>query len=52
MGVFVPELRLTFDLPGIPYAEPCFAGTQYRDPSTPPAHDFDFPLEDDEQRFG
>ncbi|KAJ5143252.1 uncharacterized protein N7515_002039 [Penicillium bovifimosum] len=33
--VFVPELRLTFDLPGIPYAEPCFAGTQYKDvPST------------------
>lgn len=30
--VLVPELRLTFDLPGIPYAEPCFAGTQYRDP--------------------
>jgi hypothetical protein len=30
IGVFVPELRLTFDLPGIPYAEPCFAGTQYR----------------------
>ncbi|KAJ6027657.1 uncharacterized protein N7446_003747 [Penicillium canescens] len=48
MGVFVPELRLTFDLPGVPYAEPCFAGTQYRDPSTPPTHDFDFPLEDDE----
>ena len=36
IGVFVPELRLTFDLPGIPYAEPCFAGTQYRDVS--PAH--------------
>ncbi|KAF3387560.1 hypothetical protein F1880_001288 [Penicillium rolfsii] len=30
--VLVPELRLTFDLPGIPYAEPCFAGTNYRDP--------------------
>ncbi|CEJ56694.1 hypothetical protein PMG11_02894 [Penicillium brasilianum] len=30
--VLVPELRLTFDLPGVPYAEPCFAGTQYRDP--------------------
>lgn len=37
VGVFVPELRLTFDLPGIPYAEPCFAGTQYRDVS--PTHD-------------
>lgn len=33
IGVFVPELRLTFDLPGIPYAEPCFAGTQYREES-------------------
>jgi hypothetical protein len=32
VAVLVPELRLTFDLPGIPYAEPCFAGTQYRDP--------------------
>ncbi|CAG8890568.1 unnamed protein product [Penicillium egyptiacum] len=33
--VLVPELRLTFDLPGIPYAEPCFAGTQYRDIPAP-----------------
>lgn len=33
--VLVPELRLTFDLPGLPYAEPCFAGTQYRNPSAP-----------------
>ncbi|CAG8935783.1 unnamed protein product [Penicillium salamii] len=33
IGVFVPELRLSFDLPGIPYLEPCFAGTQYRDVS-------------------
>jgi len=32
IAVLVPELRLTFDLPGVPYAEPCFAGTQYRDP--------------------
>lgn len=30
VNVYVPELRLTFDLPGIPYAEPCFAGTQFR----------------------
>ncbi|KAI2727116.1 hypothetical protein CBS147354_3834 [Penicillium roqueforti] len=37
--VLVPELRLTFDLPGIPYAEPCFAGTNYREIS---------PLADDE----
>ena len=32
VSVLVPELKLTFDLPGLPYAEPCFAGTQYRDP--------------------
>lgn len=32
--VLVPELRLTFDLRGVPYAEPCFAGTHYRDPDT------------------
>ncbi|KAJ5824959.1 hypothetical protein N7447_007299 [Penicillium robsamsonii] len=38
ISVLVPELRLTFDLPGVPYAEPCFAGTQYRDVS-PPADD-------------
>lgn len=43
--VLVPELRLTFDLPGIPYAEPCFAGTQYRDPDS--AEDCDTELEDD-----
>ncbi|KAJ5305926.1 hypothetical protein PENANT_c015G09754 [Penicillium antarcticum] len=46
MGVFVPELRLTFDLPGLPYAEPCFAGTQYRDPSAPPTRDISW--DDDE----
>lgn len=34
LAVLVPELRLTFDLPGIPYAEPCFAGTQFRDPDS------------------
>ncbi|CAG7982714.1 unnamed protein product [Penicillium nalgiovense] len=45
--VLVPELRLTFDLPGIPYAEPCFAGTQYRDVS-PPA-DNETGLQDDER---
>ncbi|KAJ5676065.1 hypothetical protein N7462_008962 [Penicillium macrosclerotiorum] len=37
--VLVPELRLTFDLPGIPYAEPCFAGTQFRDPSSADTED-------------
>ncbi|EEP81192.1 predicted protein [Uncinocarpus reesii 1704] len=34
INVCVPDLSLTFDLPGIPYLEPCFAGTQYRDPQT------------------
>ena len=32
----VPELRLTFDLPGLPYAEPCFANTGRRDPNNDP----------------
>ncbi|KAF9884645.1 hypothetical protein FE257_001398 [Aspergillus nanangensis] len=31
INVVVPRLRLTFDLPGIPYAEPCFAGTRFRE---------------------
>jgi hypothetical protein len=30
VNVLVPELELTFDLPGIPYSEPCFANTRYR----------------------
>ncbi|KAF2198205.1 hypothetical protein GQ43DRAFT_422963 [Delitschia confertaspora ATCC 74209] len=33
INVQVPELRLTFDLPGIPYSEPCFANTARRDES-------------------
>jgi hypothetical protein len=33
INVVVPELRLTFDLPGLPYSEPCFANTARRDPS-------------------
>ncbi|KAJ5456308.1 hypothetical protein N7530_011582 [Penicillium desertorum] len=45
--VLVPELRLTFDLPGIPYAEPCFAGTQYRDVSPPADNETEF--QDDER---
>ncbi|KAI9683314.1 MAG: hypothetical protein M1829_005384 [Trizodia sp. TS-e1964] len=28
--VVVPELTLAFDLPGIPYVEPCFANVHYR----------------------
>jgi hypothetical protein len=39
VNVQVPSLRLTFDLPGIPYAEPCFANTGRRDP------DHDRPLQ-------
>lgn len=31
-NVQIPELRLTFDLPGIAYTEPCFANTARRDP--------------------
>ncbi|KAF7188174.1 Gamma-glutamyl cyclotransferase aclK [Pseudocercospora fuligena] len=30
INVQVPELRLTFDLPGIPYVEPCFANSAKR----------------------
>jgi len=30
VNVLVPELVMTFDLPGIPYSEPCFANTRYR----------------------
>ncbi|MCJ1309945.1 hypothetical protein MMC25_003606 [Agyrium rufum] len=32
LPVLVPTLSLTFDLPGIPYSEPCFANVRYRDP--------------------
>jgi hypothetical protein len=37
VNVLVPSLRLTFDLPGIPYSEPCFANTARRDAASPPA---------------
>ncbi|PSN60519.1 gliotoxin biosynthesis protein GliK [Corynespora cassiicola Philippines] len=30
VNVLVPSLRLTFDLPGVPYTEPCFANTAVR----------------------
>ncbi|QDS67681.1 hypothetical protein FKW77_005264 [Venturia effusa] len=36
MNVVVPSLRMTFDLPGIAYAEPCFANSAIRDPTKPP----------------
>ncbi|KAI4730254.1 hypothetical protein E4T49_01968 [Aureobasidium sp. EXF-10728] len=32
INVQIPELRLTFDLPGVAYSEPCFANTGRRDP--------------------
>jgi hypothetical protein len=32
VNVLVPSLRLTFDLPGIPYKEPCFANSARREP--------------------
>ncbi|KAI9787954.1 MAG: hypothetical protein M1816_007354 [Peltula sp. TS41687] len=31
VNVLVPELRLTFDLPGLPYVEPCFANVELKD---------------------
>ncbi|KAK8175341.1 hypothetical protein IWX90DRAFT_423942 [Phyllosticta citrichinensis] len=34
VNVVVPELRLTFDLPGIPYIEPCFANSGRRNPDS------------------
>jgi hypothetical protein len=34
INVVVPSLVMTFDLPGIPYSEPCFANTRYRKPQT------------------
>ncbi|CAF9940299.1 hypothetical protein IMSHALPRED_001827 [Imshaugia aleurites] len=35
VNVVVPELVMTFDLAGLPYVEPCFANTKYRDTSPP-----------------
>lgn len=32
VNVVVPQLVTTFDLPGVPYSEPCFANTRYRQP--------------------
>jgi len=34
INAHIPSLNLTFDLPGIPYLEPCFANTAYRTPET------------------
>ena len=35
-NVHVPSLDLTFDLPGMPYSEPCYANCRYRDPDARP----------------
>lgn len=35
VNVLVPSLRLTFDLSGVPYAEPCFANSARRIPDAP-----------------
>ena len=35
VNVVVPTLSLTFDLPGIPYTEPCFGNVRIRDDSSP-----------------
>jgi hypothetical protein len=32
INVLVPELTLTFNLRGVPYSEPCFGNTRYREP--------------------
>ncbi|KAL8926638.1 MAG: hypothetical protein Q9172_001674 [Xanthocarpia lactea] len=37
LNVVVPSLALTFDLPGLPYLEPCFANTAYLSPAQPHA---------------
>ncbi|OJI86878.1 hypothetical protein ASPTUDRAFT_27874 [Aspergillus tubingensis CBS 134.48] len=42
INVVVPDLWLTFDLPGIPYLEPCFAATRLR---KPPAQEKDNALD-------
>lgn len=34
VNVVVPQLSLTFSLPGLPYKEPCFANTKAREPPT------------------
>ncbi|KAI9715767.1 MAG: hypothetical protein M1812_005766 [Candelaria pacifica] len=41
INVLVPKLVLTFDLPGIPYIEPCFGNTRYRDDTGRDANQFE-----------
>ncbi|KAH7364086.1 hypothetical protein BKA65DRAFT_490382 [Rhexocercosporidium sp. MPI-PUGE-AT-0058] len=40
LNAHVPSLDLTFDLPGIPYIEPCFANTRYH--MSPPTSKTDY----------
>ncbi|KAL8797617.1 MAG: hypothetical protein Q9182_007180 [Xanthomendoza sp. 2 TL-2023] len=47
LNVLVPELVMTFDLPGLPYTEPCFANTAYR--TTPPTTPAQPATSDDEK---
>jgi hypothetical protein len=42
VNVHVPSLSLTFDLAGIPYIEPCFANSRYRNPSSLPPSNKDY----------
>ena len=39
VNVVVPSLRLTFDLSGIPYTEPCFANTARRETALSSGHE-------------
>lgn len=48
VNVQVPSLRLTFDLPGIAYSEPCFANSGRRDPENDPPRN-DLPTRSDEK---
>lgn len=34
VNIVAPSIALTFDLPGLPYTEPCFANSRYRDDTT------------------
>ena len=36
-NVHCPTLTLTFDLPGVPYVEPCFANTRFSNPKDAPS---------------
>ncbi|KAF2441235.1 hypothetical protein P171DRAFT_434909 [Karstenula rhodostoma CBS 690.94] len=40
INVLVPSLRLTFDLPGVPYIEPCFGNSAMRDPDAMGSEDY------------